>query len=357
MALNRIYNDGNPTIDILSDIGEGFFTTGFTMSDMNHFLRDIGDQDITVNISSLGGDVNDALVIYDLMKMHKGKITANILGATASSGTVIAMGADYVRMSSNALFLVHNTWTGAVGNADDLRAVAADLDKFDERIIEIYKKATGRRAHTIEKLMKEERWIDANEAFEFGFINEVFAPAKAAAGLDRKAVAEKIKGQHKLPPIPENFINNENITEMELKEQLANIMNGITEIIKGKEKEGFKILDSEDFKAYVATIEEDIKAQAQAYAEATQEKDEAIAKLTEDSAAIQAQLDEVLAKASDIEARYNDLMAQYEQAQAKATETPVMPDVEVPSGEAPKETSPFADAANAMRNDVKKYNK
>ena len=141
MALNRIYNDGNPTIDILSDIGQGFFSDGFTMSDMNHFLRDIGEQDVTMNISSLGGDVNDALVIYDLMKMHKGKITANILGATASSGTVIAMGADYVRMSANALFLVHNTWTGAVGNAEDLRAIANDLDKFDKRIISIYKKS------------------------------------------------------------------------------------------------------------------------------------------------------------------------------------------------------------------------
>ena len=91
--------------------------------------------------------------------------------------------------------------------------------------------------------MGEERWIDAAEAFDFGFIDEIFEPKKMAAGvLDKKAVAEKINAEHKLPPLPENYFININEDNMDLHEKLNTLIAGMSEMIKGKEKEGFKVI-------------------------------------------------------------------------------------------------------------------
>lgn len=355
MALSRILNTAESVeIDILSEIGSGFFYEGFTMSDMRAGLLAAGERDVTINISSLGGDVNDALVIYDLLKMHKGKTTAHILGATASSGTVIAMGADYVKMSSNALFLVHNTWTGAVGNADELRAKANDLDKFDERIIDIYKKATGRRAGTIEKLMKEERWIDAAEAFEFGFIDEVFTPAKAAASALN---VEQIMAEKKLPALPENYIIHQNTEEMNINEKLDEIRNKIGELILGKEKEGMKILDQPEVQDAIKEMETAIADEAQTYATEMTAKDEALASVTAEKEAIEAKLAEVEAKATEFENSLNEIQARLASIEAKATPTEHTPSVEDPQAVNNVETNPFDNAAEGLRIDVKKLNK
>lgn len=144
-------------------------------------LTEAGDKPVILNIASLGGVVDHALVIHDLIAMHKAPTTARIMGATASAATVVAMGADRVEMSENALFLVHNARMVAAGTADDLRKDADTLDTFDERIVNVYVNATGASRRRIRELMKEDKWISPAEAKEWGFVDTVFTPAKAAA--------------------------------------------------------------------------------------------------------------------------------------------------------------------------------
>lgn len=202
-------------IDIFGTIGEDWFSEGYTMQQCRADLAGITAPEIVLNVSSLGGYVTHALTIHDIIKAHPSHVTARIMGATASAGTIVALAADTVEMSRNALFLVHNAWTMAVGNAEELREQAEHLDKFDDRLVEIYKKRTGRRDNTIRKLMAEERWIDADEAMDFGFIDKAFEPNKAAASMVKDQISQ-IMADGRLPKLPERITNNETMDKSEM---------------------------------------------------------------------------------------------------------------------------------------------
>ena len=189
-------NAEESVIDIFGSIGESWLDEGVTMENINNQLNEITSKNITLNVSSLGGDVNHALAIYDLLKMNGATVTANVIGMTASAGTIIALGADKVNMSENAMFLVHNAWTSAQGNANDMRDTAETLDQVDSRLINIYKKKTGKKKSEILSLMEEEKWIDAKEAKKFGFIDNVFTPKPIAA-----SVIKNINNSKYLPKI------------------------------------------------------------------------------------------------------------------------------------------------------------
>jgi len=217
-------------IDIFGDIGMSWFGEGITFESIKAELSTITTPKIKLNISSLGGDVNDALVIYNLIKTSPAYVEANIMGFTASSATIIAMSADVVTMDENASFLIHNAWTGVNGNQHDLREVADTLEVLDNRLASIYKDKTGNRKDSILKLMKEERWLSASEAKELGFIDKVYKPMKAAAHY--KTQIESINNSNYLPTIMnENQMN-------ELKSGFMNeVKSFVSELFEKKNKE------------------------------------------------------------------------------------------------------------------------
>ena len=247
-------HDGVDQLDIIGDIGESWFSEGHTMGSVKDQLKELKAPKLVVNVSSLGGNVNDALAIHDLIKMHPAKTTVNITGLTASSGTIVALAGDEVRMSENALFLVHNAWTGVVGNQHDMEKAAEELKTIDSRLVNIYKKKTGKSEQEILDLMKEERWISADEAKEFGFIDSTFEPMAIAA-----SVIDKVNAAKEFP----NIVNNQNQTDMNIKEEFKafkdSIMNAISEL-KGDAKTEpsiteVKILDQEEVKKLISIFE------------------------------------------------------------------------------------------------------
>jgi len=243
-------------IDIFGEIGESWFSEGYTMERCRADLKGIKAKAITLNISSLGGDVNDALVIYDLLKSHNATITARIMGATASAGTVVAMGADSVEMSENSLFLVHNAWTIALGNADQLRGTASDLDKFDDRLVGIYTRKTGKDDTEIRTLMAEEKWIDASEAQEYGFVDAIYIPTKAAASAIKVQI-EQIKADGRLPDLPQNTnIKPDEMTE-ETKTWIAEQFDSIRNLFKPKDDQPVAVtVSGEQVEQMIADIEQ-----------------------------------------------------------------------------------------------------
>lgn len=202
-------------IDIIGAIGEDWFGEGNTLETVRNQFAEITN-DITVNISSLGGDLIEALAIHDMFKSSPNRVTTNIIGATASAGTVIAMGGDTIKISENSLFLGHKASLMAWGNADDLRNAADDLDKFDSRLIAIYKKKTGKTKSEIENWLKEDKWITATEAKDFGLVDEVY---KAKKVLNSKEIAELSK----IHELPQNFIKMEN-NESSLKSSIQALL-------------------------------------------------------------------------------------------------------------------------------------
>lgn len=179
--------------ELFNDVGA---EDGITVDGVRSFLNANKKEDIQFDISTLGGDLATALTIYDLIKAHPGQTKANIIGLTASAGTVIAMACDYVEISPNSLFLIHNGWREVTGNVYDLQKAASDLMRTDAIMIRIYKEKTGLDENKIKDLMKASDWLTPTEAFELGFVNQVGkSELKIAASVMLTVAKGKINEQ------------------------------------------------------------------------------------------------------------------------------------------------------------------
>lgn len=148
-------------------------------------LKALGEiSQINVRLNSPGGDVFEGNTIYNILKSHKAKVTVYVDGLAASIASVIAMAGDTVIMPANAMMMIHEPWSGAVGNADDMRKTADVLDKVSKTLIAAYQAKTGMDEAEIKSIMAEETWFTAEEAVEAGFADEVIDEVKIAACID-----------------------------------------------------------------------------------------------------------------------------------------------------------------------------
>ena len=108
---------------------------------------------VVVNIRSTGGDVNDALLIYDALAALDAEVTTRCYGYVASAATLIAQAASEGRreISAGALYLVHAAACAAEGNAAELEARAELLRKTDERLAALYARRSGRPQEELDR--------------------------------------------------------------------------------------------------------------------------------------------------------------------------------------------------------------
>ncbi len=145
-------------------------------------IADIKAPSVVVNIRSTGGDVNDALLIYEALAALPAKITTRCYGYTASAATVIAQAADEGcrEIAASALYLVHNSVCSVEGNATVLAARAELLRKTDERIAAVYAARSGHDVQEFAALMAENggegRWLSPEEAVGAGLADAVVLP-------------------------------------------------------------------------------------------------------------------------------------------------------------------------------------
>lgn len=147
---------------------------------------------INLHINCPGGDVLDARDIQAALgrKREAGaKVIAHINGLCASAATYIAVSQDEVRMADGAMFMVHNAWVIAFGNANDMMDIAALLEKIDAGIARDYERKTGASLDQIRQWMDAETWFDAEEAKANGFVDSVFVPGGAAGETKPEARA------------------------------------------------------------------------------------------------------------------------------------------------------------------------
>ena len=134
--------------------------------------------DITVWINSPGGDVFAAQAIYNQLKSYTGNITACIDGMAASAATIITCAADKVVMPSNGIFMIHNPMCIVMGYMDvpKLKKMTDRLTVVKQTIVNVYmKKCKNVSESKLNKLMDAETWMNADEALDYGFVDEVDA--------------------------------------------------------------------------------------------------------------------------------------------------------------------------------------
>lgn len=125
--------------------------------------------DVEVLINSPGGDVFAGLLIYNLLKAHKGRVTVKVAGLAASIASVIAMAGDEILMAPSSCMMIHQPWTRTTGNARDMEKTAEMLDEISHGLMDAYARKTGKDEAEIRTLMDQETWMSAQSAVEMGF--------------------------------------------------------------------------------------------------------------------------------------------------------------------------------------------
>lgn len=132
---------------------------------------------INLRINSPGGDVFAARAMAQAMKEHSSKIIAHVDGYAASAATFLVIAADESVISDGAMFMIHNAWTIAAGNAKDFTDMAALLGRTDQTIINDYVAKTGQTEQQIKDLMDAETYFYGQEAVDAGFITALATSA------------------------------------------------------------------------------------------------------------------------------------------------------------------------------------
>lgn len=134
--------------------------------------------DITLWISSPGGDVFAASQIYTMLMDYQGAVTVKIYGMCASAASVIACAGTKVLMSPTAMLLVHNPSTIAIGDKNEMLKAGALLDEVKETIINAYEIRTGLSRAKLSHLMDDETPMNVNKAIALGFADGVLTDEK-----------------------------------------------------------------------------------------------------------------------------------------------------------------------------------
>lgn len=156
-------------------------------------LDSVGDVSlINLYVNSPGGSVFEGIAIGNMLKRHKARTIAHVEALAASIASDIVASCDEVRMPSNAMLMVHNAMNGVFGNAKELRKAADDLERINEMQIETYKsKINGKTSEEeIRRLMDEETWLSAQQAYDLGLCDVVESPNKAVAFISNEYIKQ-----------------------------------------------------------------------------------------------------------------------------------------------------------------------
>ena len=128
-----------------------------------------------VRFNTPGGDVFEGRAIRTALQQFEGRTIGHIDGLCASAGTTIADACDEIHISQGAFYMIHNGWTLAMGDKNELKKTVDLLSKVDAAIVNDYAGRTGKQASQITAWMDAETWFSADEALSNGFATSLAA--------------------------------------------------------------------------------------------------------------------------------------------------------------------------------------
>ena len=153
--------------------------------------REDPDRDISMYVNSPGGEVYAGMAIIDTMNLIRADVSTIAVGFSASMGTaILAAGARGKRYAlPSATIHQHQALGGAQGQTRDVEIQAAELIRMNQRLRELLAERTGRPVEEIARDFDRDRYMTAEEAKEYGLVDEVLAgasvaPAKRKAGFE-----------------------------------------------------------------------------------------------------------------------------------------------------------------------------
>jgi predicted nucleic acid-binding Zn-ribbon protein len=139
--------------------------------------------------------VISGIEMANAIKNSKAHLIAHVTGIAASMASVVACACDEIRMEEASFMMIHNPWTGSVGDADQLRKDAAFLDQCKKVIMSFYRGKFECDEEKLSALMNAETWYTGAECLENGLKCEVVASdMKAAAKVGSRQFAAMPEG-------------------------------------------------------------------------------------------------------------------------------------------------------------------
>ena len=228
---------------IYGDIAdEKWFDEDVTPKSIRDALSEMGAvKNLDIHINSYGGSCVAGNAIINILDNYRKKngtsLNVYIEGIAASMGSGIASVGDKVYMASNSLFMVHRPLCMAYGNADDFEKTIQVLQKTEDGLIQNYMRRFKGTEDELRQMLQDETWFTADEAKEWGFVDEVIEGAKIAASAKgikigdqdfEQKVADMIKNKYpniKLAKEEKTLTYDEKLSEFGITEDMFATLN------------------------------------------------------------------------------------------------------------------------------------
>ena len=138
------------------------------------------ERDVKIYINSPGGSVSAGLGIYDTMQLIQPEVETICTGLAASMGAILLTAGQAGKRSAlpHSRVMIHQPLGGAQGQASDIEITAREIVRTRRELYEILALHTGREIEKIERDGDRDYWMSADEAKEYGLIDEVVARRK-----------------------------------------------------------------------------------------------------------------------------------------------------------------------------------
>ncbi len=187
-------------------------------------LSTLGEvETIHVYINSYGGEVAEGLAIYNALKRHKAKVITYVDGFACSIASVIFAAGDERIVSNSSLLMIHDAWTWAAGNAEELRKAAGDLDIITQAAVNAYLEIVNITEKEVNKLMDAESWIPPQDALAKGFATSIVnnTASNKVSQSSRMEIFNLLMGMRK--NVPTNETPKEEASPEPRQEEVKNV--------------------------------------------------------------------------------------------------------------------------------------
>lgn len=195
------------------------------------YLANYGDvRRINVRINSIGGKIIDGYsIISSIININQNKkgiwVDTYIDGLAASVAGWIAMAGKVVYMADYGLLMMHDP--GYLNDENITEKDRENLEKYKNTIVGIFKAKTGLSEEEIAKMMSEETWLEAQEAFDLGFIDKVLSMS-----IKEKPIIAENKTPQKIYEVYNSFLNKSNSMDLNTEIAAALGVNSIGDAVK-----------------------------------------------------------------------------------------------------------------------------
>lgn len=219
---NKVDDTETVTLYLYGDIGNNEWWYDVSLHGIRRALQGKEFSNLEIHVNSNGGDVFESIAIANYLKNLDAEVTIIIESMAASGMSIIAMAGDKVFIRDNAMLMIHNAWTVAMGNADELRKVADDLDKIGTSFSKTYMGRFVGTEDELKVLLDEETLLTAEEALQLGLVDEI-KNFSGSEDLVQGKVVEDAKNE-----ILNKYAGTEKVTTEKESNVFNNLLNTLT---------------------------------------------------------------------------------------------------------------------------------